>query len=108
MLLMVDNTTDFDASGLNLGHLNVASILGANKFEMLRQQIKGSTMHVFCASETWLNAGVPDGLVHIEGFKLSRLDRSWRDDGECGQAKKGGGLICYVKDHLNFNDSRYA
>ena len=74
--------------------------------------VKGSTMHVFCASETWLTTGIPDELVHIEGFKLSRRDRSWSEGveerEENSQAKKGGGLICYVRNNLKFDDSMYA
>ena len=43
-----------DKRGLNMAHLNVASIRGAHKFEMLRLQLEQSTLHVFCASQSWL------------------------------------------------------
>ena len=104
------NGIDVEVSpgGLNIVHLNVASMLGAHKFEMLRKQIEGSSVDVFCASETWLTEGVPDGLVSIKGFRLTRFDRSWSDNINQSMPKKGGGLICYIREDLVFNEYRYA
>ena len=96
-----------DATGLNIAHLNVASILGAHKFEMLRLQVEDSHMDVFCASETWLNTGTPDKLVSIKGYNLARKDRSWNEMGSAVGSKKGGGLICYVREGLTMNEFRY-
>ena len=84
------------SGGINMVHLNVGSMLGAGKLEMLRKQIETGVVDVFCASETWLNEGVPDGLVLFNGFKLARLDRAWADD-----ANKG-------KPNLIFNEFRYS
>ena len=68
--------------GLKIVHLNVASILGAHKFEMLKQQISWSGYDVFCASETWLTPNLPDKLIEVPGFVLARVDRSWIEGAE--------------------------
>ena len=82
--------------GLCVAHLNVASILGNHKFDMVKQQIEKSHLNVFCASETWLTEGVPDKLVEIKGYELARLDRKWKQNATDKKAKKGGGayLLC--------------
>ena len=92
--------------GLKLVHINVSSILGAHKFEMLRQHVEGSDADVFCASETWLTQDVPNELIKIRGFSTMRVDRTWSVEGD--KAKKGGGLICYVKEGIACNEFKYA
>ena len=106
MVVNVENQPS--PGGMNIAHLNVASILGAHKFEMLRLQVQGSLLDVFCASETWLTKEVPNELVHIKGFNCARLDRSWRDNDNSVAPKKGGGLICYAGNKLDMNEFRYA
>ena len=96
------------AGGLNIAHLNVGSILGAHKFEMLRKQVESSELSVFCASETWLNKDIPDGLVAIDGYTHARVDRSWSEDHGNDRFKRGGGLICYVKEGIVMNEFSYA
>ena len=86
-------TNEPTPGGINIAHLNVASILGAHKFEMLRKQVENSVLDVFCASETWLRVGTHSGLVNINGYNHARLDRNWRDDPRSEEAKRGGGLI---------------
>ena len=97
-----------DARGINIAHLNVASIMGAHKFDMMRQQVELSNLQVFCASESWLKESVPNGLVKIKGFQTARLDRSWVEGAEGSRTKRGGGLICYVKDGMAMNEFKYA
>ena len=94
--------------GTNLAHLNVASILGAHKFDMLRKQVEGSGLDVFCASETWLKEDTNSGLLTIKGYNHTRLDRLWRETSQSKEVKKGGGLICYVSNKVVMNDFRYA
>ena len=94
--------------GLKIVHLNVASILGAHKFEMLKQQISGSGYNVFCASETWLTPYLPDRLIEVPGFVLARVDRSWIEGADKNKPKKDGGLICYVQKGLTCNEFKYA
>ena len=96
------------AGGLNIAHLNVGSILGAHKFEMLKKQVETSELSVFCASETWLHKGIPNGLITFNGYNQTRVDRSWRDDPVSTEAKRGGGLICYVKSGLVMDEFSYA
>ena len=104
---MEDNELVLPGPGaINLVHLNVASILGAHKFEMLRLQVKGSHLDVFCLSETWLSNEVPVGLVSIEGYNCARLDRSWKDTADRDIPKRGGGLMCYVSNRLIMNEFR--
>ena len=98
----------FRQGGLNIAHLNVASILGARKFEMLRLQVERSKFQVFCASETWLTDKIPDDLITIKGFSVTRLDREWSEPGLNRGIKRGGGLICYVGERINMNGYRYA
>ena len=94
--------------GLNIAHLNVASLLGAHKFEMMRKQLELSQLHIFGASETWLNSNIPNELVAVSGYKFARLDRGWSDNRTNKEPKKGGGLICYVDEGLEMNEFRYA
>ena len=96
------------ARGLKIAHLNVASILGAHKFEMMKIQVEKSNLDVFCASETWLNPGIPDNLIGIQGFNVARLDRERKNNPGDANVKKGGGLICYTKHSITMNEFRYA
>ena len=106
--LMEDEVGDLGAERLHIVHINVASILSSNTFEMLRQQVVMSNFDMFCASETWLTDGVPDDIIKINGFVHLRLDRSWADIRVRNGCKKGGGLICYTRDTLTCNEFRYA
>ena len=107
--MMANNQiANLDGRGINLAHLNVASILGAHKFVMMQQQVLNSELHIFCASETWLTDEIPTGLVNIKGFNVARLDRGWKEKPEDKSVKKGGGLICYVKDNLTLQSPDQA
>ena len=94
--------------GINIAHLNVASILGAHKFEMLKQQLEASQAHVFGISETWLNSGVPEGLLTVKGYNIARLDRGWSDGLTANKTKRGGGLLCFVHESLSMNEFRFV
>ena len=88
---MVENDKVLNKEGLNIVHLNVASMLGAHKFEMLRKQVEGSHISVFCASETWLNEGIPDRLIAIKGYNQARRDRDWKNsESDRGPKKEVG------------------
>ena len=65
-------------------------------------------MDVFCASETWLNEGIPNSHVAVGDFNLIRHDRAWRaGNAKRNVAKKGRGLVCYIKKGIMFNADRY-
>ena len=106
--MLDENEGILNSRGLKIAHLNVASILGAHKFEMLRKQVEGSHLNVFCASETWLNASIPNGLIDIRGYNVARWDRSWKNCTTDNLMKKGGGLICYTSQNVIMNEFRYA
>ena len=92
--------------GLHMAHLNVRSLLGGQKSDLIRTQIANSELDIFTLSETWLTEAIPDTVIQIPGFTTARLDRSWRDPGMVN-AKKGGGLICYSRNSTNCSDTRY-
>ena len=60
-------------------------------------------------SESWLTEAIPNKSIKIEGYDTTRLDRSWNDNSEGGfhPPKKGGGLICYVKEGIKYSDSKH-
>ena len=91
--------------GLHLAHLNVRSLLGSNKVDLIKNQIRNSGYDIFTLSETWLSKIVPDPLVNIPNYTVSRLDRSWGGSNE-ENPKRGGGLLCYLKEGINFSDSK--
>ena len=46
--------------------------------------------------------------MKVKGFNLVRWDRSW-SEGEKGESvKKGGGLICYIRENIAFSEDRYS
>ena len=95
--------------GLNLAHLNVRSLLGGHKFDMLRNQIENSNIDVFSISESWLNGAVPDRVVECMGYDMIRLDRDWSErDADNALPKRGGGLVCFIKEGLKYSDTSYA
>ena len=105
---MDKNVDNVSRRGLNIVHLNVASMLGLNKLETLKLHLANSSVDVFCASETWLNEGIPLDQVAVGDFNLVRYDRLWKDDNLAStKAKKGGGLICYIRKGLDYNSDRY-
>ena len=67
-MMMEDKSDILRARGLKDAHLNVASILGAHKFEMFRRQVEVSGLDVLCAPESWLNERIPNGLIDIRGY----------------------------------------
>ena len=93
--------------GLHLAHLNVRSLLGGNKSDMLKKQIADSDFDVLTVSETWLNGAVPDSLIQVPNFCTTRLDRGWAEEGQM-HSKKGGGLVCYIRESLNYSDTKYG
>ncbi|KAK2863621.1 hypothetical protein Q5P01_003154 [Channa striata] len=52
----------------------------------LQQKYKESSL--MCFTETWLSDTTPDSVVALDGFKLVRADRGWKESGK----RKGGGL----------------
>ena len=94
--------------GLNIVHLNVRSLTGGHKFEMVRKQIEDSKVEVFSMSETWLTGAIPDRVVECMNYNMVRLDRSWSEDENNGLFfKKGGGVACYIRSDIKYSDTKY-
>ena len=95
--------------GLHIAHLNVRSLVGGHKLDMLKHQIKESGIKIFTMSETWLTEAIPNKVIEIDGFETVRLDRSWRDgnEREKGDPKRGGGLACYIDKDYKYSEAMY-
>ena len=103
-----ERTAPTKAKGLKIAHLNVRSIMGGHKFEMVRNQIEKSNIDVFTISESWLSKAVPDRVVECMNYSTVRLDRGWNDDGnKSALSKRGGGLIAYINNNIKFSDTKY-
>ena len=102
----MDLTDNKLGKGLHVAHLNVRSMFGGNKFDVLKNQISNSNMDVFTISESWLMAAIPDNLVEMPHYTVARVDRSWLTAHK-ETPKKGGGLACFIKNGLKFSESKY-
>ena len=102
----MDVTNSTRGKGFHIAHLNVRSMFGGNKFDVLRTQISKSNADIFTISESWLTAAIPDSLIEMTRYSVARLDRSW-SNGNIGTPKKGGGLACFVKNGIKFSESRF-
>ena len=95
------------AKGLKVCHLNARSIL--NKIDQFRLHFEKSGIDVITVSETWLTKGISSSILQMHNYKLFRWDRSFFNDTDTN-VKKGGGLLIFVRDDLNFeayaDDSR--
>ena len=85
--------------GLNIAHLNVRSLLGGHRWDLISNQISSYDLEVFSLSETWLTEAIPSRQVHIQNYSIARLDRSWVNP-DNGMPKKGGGsTVLHKKWH---------
>ena len=85
----------FKNRGLHIIHLNINSLLP--KIDEIRNIARKSNLSVIGLSETKLDDSVFDAEVNIEGYNLVRSDRN----------RHGGGIACYVKQHLSFDVKSY-
>ena len=102
------NHTDRKPKGFHLAHLNVRSIFGGHKFDTLKTQIESSEMDIFSLSETWLTSAIPDSLLTTTSYNVCRLDRSWKSNPSSLDAKRGGGLACFIKKGVRFSETKYS
>lgn len=75
--------------GLKIAHLNVQSIL--NKVDLLKLMMSETTLDVLCISETWLNHGIYDCEVRINGYIHYRNDRKER---------LGDGVMIHIRETI--------
>ena len=91
--------------GLHLVHMNVRSLNDVRKIDILKHHIANSKAHIVGISETWLRHNLPNKLFDVQGYRLSRVDRSWK--GNNGETKRGGGVAVYYAESLPCSDSKY-
>ena len=101
----MDNVDNVNNKGLNIVHLNMRSLFCKNKFEMFKQQLMESNIHVLGISETWLKKDLPSDLLNIKGYDIIRNDRNWLHN---GITKKGGGVCMYLKSNLIYSEQKYC
>lgn len=82
-------------NSLNVAHINVCSLYP--KMFNLREIMQDSPIKVLCLSETWLNNVHTNKMVHIDGYKIIRHDRSRSD-----RRGTSGGVCMYISDELSF------
>jgi hypothetical protein len=81
----------FHKSKIKIAHLNFRSLKKRDHLLQLRCLVKVKDYDVFAVSESWLNSTISNAEVEIEGYKLSRLDRT----------RKSGGWVCvYTRTSL--------
>ena len=95
----------FKEKGFHLMHQNIRSLFCKNKFDMFKQQMSLADISVICLSETWLKKGLPSNVINIPNYSITRLDRSWEEN---GNVKKGGGLCMYINKNINFSDTNLS
>ena len=81
-------------SKIRIAHLNIRSLKKGDHLLQLRCLVKENCYDVFAVSESWLNSTVSNAELEIEGYKLSRLDRT---------TKSGGGVCVYTRISLKVN-----
>ena len=89
---------DLPQKGTKLIFWNVRSMW--NKLDIIKQHISSSTPQFYGLSETWLKPNIPDNLINIPGYNLLRNDRQTQHLN--GQNKRGGGIVIYCRNDLNF------
>lgn len=89
--------------GFVVSHLNVRSI--KNKIEEIHKILHFNPIDVLSISETWLTSQVETTLVEIDGFEISRADRTRGSSNKT--IKKGGGLLIYTSSRCTVNSTKY-
>ena len=89
-----DIWSPFRKRGLHFLHININSILP--KIDEVRQIAKLSDASIIGISESKLDETVLEGEICIDGYELVRADRN----------RNGGGVACYIKSELAFNQRK--
>ncbi len=84
----------FNRKGLHCIHVNARSLLP--KMSEMRIIANRSRAAVIAVSETWLDETVTDQEVKIDGYVITRKDRS----------RNGGGVCIYTRTNIAFNPRR--
>lgn len=73
-----------DEKGQKIIFLNTRSLI--NHISELQTEFNRTKFTALGFCETWLNNIILSGLINIEGYRLTRIDRLGK--------KRGGGLLC--------------
>ena len=89
--------------GFHCAHLNCRSLY--NKIDVINHLLQDidQKLHVLGLSETWLSENMPDSFISIEGYDITRLDRTWLQT-QSNTVKKGGGVTMYIRDSITWSD----
>ena len=92
--------------GIHIVHMNTRSLGDIRKIDSIKPQIERSKAHIIGLSETWLGDHIPTNLLEIQGYNLTRVDRSWGDE-NLG-VKRCGGVALYYKNMLQYTVHKLA
>ena len=56
---------------------------------------------IFEVCETFLNPSINDSTVHVDEYNFERNDRH---ENPLSVVSKGGGVLIYIADHINYYD----
>jgi len=76
--------------GLKICNLNIRSMV--NKMDQLRLLVKPQYVDIFTICETWLDPGITDEEISIDGYTVIRNDRN----------RHGGGVAIYIRENIPF------
>ena len=77
-----------------------------NKIELLRHHITTTGFDIFTFPESWLNSMIRNSLIHMEGYNLVRMDRTWKTPAT-RIVKTGGGVGAYLKNNVTYSVTEY-
>ena len=72
---------------IKIAHLNAQSLKNRSRFLKAHEMARQHVYDILSFSETWFNSSVSNARVHLDGYKLFRLDRL---------RKIGGGVCAYA------------
>ena len=81
----------FNAKGLNVAYLNVNRLMC--KLDLIKLCIDQQSIDIFGIGETFLDFNIDDSTLQVHHYFLERGDRI---------GKVGGGLVCFIKNNLNY------
>ena len=93
--LKVKITTDH--KGLKIAHLNVRGIIG--KINEVRLLLLDSRLDVLAITETHLRGDINSSEISVDGYKIARLDRTYKSGGGC-VIFFSNNLCCYERPDL--------
>ena len=76
--------------GFKIGSLNIASL--CKHFDELCIVTENQPFDILAINETRLDMSIPDSLIHLPGYSLSRFARN----------RNGGGVCAYIRSSINF------